>query len=366
MVCQRCGFKNGSGSRFCRYCGFAIEPAPPAGAPAASADLFDSFAKRLHNLASTERLEGFSIPAMFSDVFRHRTPEEIEEYFLTGTSRATPPIEAVESGWPRPWFFFRALIFVVVVYFGFSFLMQQFGNTKMIPGMILMGALAFPLATLILFFECNTPRNVTLHSVIVMMAFGGMASLALTHFGNRMADLRWLGAMSAGIVEESAKLLTVILLARQARHKYILNGLLFGAAVGAGFEVFEIAGYAFDRVMATRTLSVMEYEIHMRAFTAPFGHAAWTAIAAGALWRAKADSPLSPMLLADGRFFRAFLIPVGLHMFYNSPLPSPFFLKETIVAVVSWFTILGLMQQGLRQVRAEQRAVAQRILATAG
>ena len=253
MVCKRCGFKNGSGSRFCRYCGFALEQQPP-GATAAPADLFDNFAKRLENLASTERLEGFSVSAMFADVFRRRTPEETEEYFLTGTSRATPPIEAVETGWPRPWFFFRALVFVVVVYFGFSFLMQQFGNTKMIPGMILMGALAFPLATLILFFEFNTPRNVTLHSVIVMMAFGGMVSLALTHFGNRMADLRWLGAMSAGIVEESAKLLTALLLARQTRHKYILNGLLFGAAVGAGFEVFEIAGYAFDRVMTTRPL----------------------------------------------------------------------------------------------------------------
>jgi len=206
---------------------------------------------------------------------------------------------------------------------------------------------------------------VTLHSVIVMMAFGGMASLALTHFGNRMADLRWLGAMSAGIVEESAKLLTVILLARQTRHKYILNGLLFGAAVGAGFEVFEIAGYAFDRVMQTRALWVMEEEIHMRAFTAPFGHAAWTAIAAAAFWRVKGGRRFSMTMFFDGGFWRAFAIPVALHMFYNSPIPSPFYLKEAIVAVVSWFTILGLVQQGLRQVREEQQVAARKILAAA-
>ncbi len=102
MVCQRCGFENGSGGRFRRYCGFALEPARPSGGTAASADLFDSFAKRLESLASTERLEGFRASAMFADAFRHRTPEEIEEYFLTGTSRATPPIAAVETGWPRP------------------------------------------------------------------------------------------------------------------------------------------------------------------------------------------------------------------------------------------------------------------------
>ena len=37
-----------------------------------------------------------------------------------------------------------------------------------------------------------------------------------------------------------------ILMARKIDKPYILNGCLFGAAVGAGFAAFESAGYAFN------------------------------------------------------------------------------------------------------------------------
>jgi RsiW-degrading membrane proteinase PrsW (M82 family) len=352
--CAQCQAAIAGGCSFCPSCGTRLLPKP--------SDFLGSFAERLHKLASTDRLEGFSVSEMFSEVFRKRSPEELEEYFLTGTSKATPPIEEVQTGWPKPWFFFRVLLFIVVVYFGFSWIMQTFGNTKAIPGMIMMGALSVPLATLILFFEFNTPRNVTFHQTIMLMTFGGMLSLVFTHIEFATADLSWLGAMSAGILEESAKLLTVLVLVRSSRYPYILNGMLFGAAVGAGFEVFEIAGYAFDRVMRTHNLLVMESEIQLRAFTAPFGHAAWTAISAAAWWRAAGGKRFSPAFFLEPNFWKAFLIPVGLHMFYNSPLPSPLYIKEAIVAAVSWIVILGFLQQGLRQVRHAQQKAAQTIL----
>jgi len=357
MQCVNCGLRAPAGSHFCPCCGTRLPAQPP--------DLINSFSDRLRNMASTDRLEGFSIGHMFSEVFRRRSSSEIEEYFVTGTSRATPPIDAVQTGWPKPWFFFRVLLFIAIVYFGFAWMMQTFGNPKMIPGMILMGSLSFPLATLILFFEFNTPRNVTFHHTIMLMAFGGMLSLAFTHIGSLTANLSWLGAMSAGILEESAKLLTVVVLVRPRKYKFILNGMLFGAAVGAGFEVFEIAGYAFERVVGTRNLYVMEMEIQMRAFTAPFGHAAWTAISAAALWRVAGGRAFSPEMLTDAKFWKALVIPVGLHMFYNSPLPSPMYIKEAIVALLSWVVILGLLQQGLRQVRHEQQLAAQTILRSA-
>ena len=47
--------------------------------------------------------------------------------------------------------------------------------------------------------------------------------------------------MEAGVVEEVAKLLTVVVVMRSTRYKYILNGILFGATVGAGFAAFETA-----------------------------------------------------------------------------------------------------------------------------
>ena len=361
MQCPQCRTPVHESCLFCPVCGTSVS-APQPRTPAAPPDVFGSLSARLHQLASTDRLEGFSAGEMFSEVFRSRTPQELEEYFLTGTSKATPPLEQVQTGWPKPWFFFRVLAFIVIVYFGFAWMMQTFGNPKVIPGMIVMGALSVPLATLILFFEFNTPRNISFHYTIMLMAFGGMLSLVLTHVGVSAVNLSWLGAMSAGILEETAKLATVLILVRPTRFPYMLNGLLLGAAVGAGFEVFEIAGYAFEKVLASRSLLVMEAEIQLRAFTAPFGHAAWTAISAAALWRVAEGRKLDPAFFFDIRFLRAFLIPVALHMFYNSPLPSPFYIKEAIVAAVSWIVILGLLQQGLQQVRRLQQQSARTAL----
>src|SRR5205823_6830123 len=93
---------------------------------AAASNLMDSIKNRLNQLASTDQLEGFSLKEMFSEVFKKRTHEEIEEYFIVGTSRTTPPITEVQTGWPKPWFFTRVLLFVAIVYFGFSFMMDQF------------------------------------------------------------------------------------------------------------------------------------------------------------------------------------------------------------------------------------------------
>lgn len=331
---------------------------------AAAQNLVQDVARRLQRLASTDQLENFSLREMFSEVFKKRTPEEVEEHFITGTSKSTPPIDQVQTGWPKPWFFFRALAAIGAVYLGFFFLLKEYLNPKMVPGVIFMGILAFPVATLILFFELNTPRNVSLYRVIMMVASGGLVALAFTHVGFAMANLGWMGAASAGIVEETAKFIAVAWYARQMKYPYILNGLLFGAAVGAGFEIFENAGYTFETAHKTMAVDAIESSLLHRGLTAPFCHIIWTSISAAALWRARGTQPLSASHFLDPTFLRAYLIPVGLHMVWNSPIPNPANLKYAAVALAGWFVVLGLVQQGLRQVRREQMERARHTLST--
>jgi len=354
VFCGQCGVNNPAENRFCSACGKELG----AAGQVAPQPIFESWAARLRTLANTEELEGFSLKEMFSEVFRKRSEEEMDDYFIAGTSRTTPAIDDVQTGWPKPWFFSRVLAFIAVIYFGFSYAMQQFGNSNLIPGMIMMGALAVPLATVILFFELNTPRNVSFHRVLMLVCFGGLVSLVISLAGFSAANLDWLGASSAGIVEEAGKLLAVVVVVRGNRYRYILNGLLFGAAVGAGFAIFESAGYAFNALWANRSLDAMTSNIQMRAMLSPFGHVAWTAISAGALWRARGGQPLRMQHFADPRFLKAFCIPVVLHMIWNAPLPSPLYARHLALGVVGWFVVFGLVQQGLRQVRAEQREVA--------
>ena len=335
--------------------------------------LLDSLGKRLNSLASTEKLEGFSLSGMFSEVFKKRQQEEIDEYFICGTSKTTPPIEQAVTGWPKPWFFMRVLLFLLGAYFCLYLGWREFANTNLLPGMMMIGSMVLPLATVILFFELNTPRNVSFFSAIGLLCLGGVVSLFVALAGFQVSGLhKLLGPPAAGIIEEMGKLLTVIILARNTRQKYILNGLLFGAAVGAGFAIFESAGYAFNafirpieqyiaregglsgdlRVFAGGQLTS---SIMVRGLLSPFCHVAWTAIAAGALWRVKWDRSFSIGMLGNPMFWKAFLIPVVLHMIWNSPLSGYLFPAPQLVnGTVAWFIVFGIVQQGLKQVKREQ------------
>ena len=51
--------------------------------------------------------------------------------------------------------------------------------------------------------------------------------------------------MLKGVLEETGKALALLVVVGSLRYRWQLNGLLFGAAVGAGFAGFESAGYAF-------------------------------------------------------------------------------------------------------------------------
>ncbi len=335
--------------------------------------LLDSVGSRLNSLASTEKLEGFSLGDMFSEVFKKRTQEETDEYFICGTSKTTPPIENAITGWPKPWFFMRVLIFMSLIYFGFLFAWKEFNNMNLLPGLMMMGSLVFPLATVILFFELNTPRNISFHYTLGLLCTGGVVSLFISLIGFQVSSLSSiLGPPAAGIVEEVGKLLTVIIVVRNVKYKYVLNGLLFGAAVGAGFAVFESAGYAFNsfldpvlKVVSGRASfqgNLLAYaggnmtsNIVLRGLLSPFCHVAWTAIAAGALWRVKGDKPFRPDMLANPLFLKAFMIPMGLHMIWNfSYIPSPFWIKHIVLGVIGWFIVFGIVQQGLKQVRQAQ------------
>ena len=332
-----------------------VGPGVASAAPKTARSLLDQIGDTLNQMVGTEKLEKFSLGEIFSETFQKRSVAEMEEYFIVGTERTTPKIADVQTGWPKPWLFMRLLLFFVVVYAGFVVAYEQFGNTNLIPGLILMGAFAMPLTTLILFFELNTPRNVSIYRLLVLVGLGGIASLAISLIGYNLGHLDWLGASGAGIIEELGKLAALVLIVRGARYKYILNGMLFGAAVGAGFAAFESAGYAFQNIIGDGPRAMLD-NIWLRGLLAPMGHVTWTAMVGAALWRVKGREPITLEVFLNPKFYRVLFLAMGLHMLWNCPLNPPFYLKELVLGAVGWFVIWGLVQQGLRQVRDEQRA----------
>jgi len=273
------------------------------------------------------------------------------------------------------------------VYFCFYWMFDTFENPRLVPGLLIMGSMVIPLAVAFLFWEMNTPRNISFPMVLMLVCLGGVISLAVSLIGFNVANLEWLGAASAVIVEETGKLLAVVIVVRSTRYKWILNGMVFGAAIGAGFSAFETAGYAFSDGFFDSFLDFLgrnpSHEqgnklvqhalfigyngmlelIHRRSYLAPFGHMLWTSISAGALWRVKGAQKFHFNMLTDPTFLRTFMIPVLLHMTWNSPLLQFTGLlglaKYLLLGVIGWYVAFTLIQQGLRQVREAQLLQAQ-------
>ena len=330
------------------------------GSPSAAHSVFgfvNLLGDHLSSVAGVEKPENWDAREMFGDVAKPRTDDEMEAYFTVGTATTTPPLAAINTQWPKPWMFARVFVLTLALYIGFVWALSEFENANLIPGLIMIGSVAVPFSLLIFFFEVNTPRNVSLFQVIKLLLIGGLVSIVVSLFGFRWTNLdSWLGAAAAGIIEESGKALTLLLVVRKARFRWTLNGLLLGATVGAGFAIFESAGYALNA--ATDNFDAMRHTIVERGFLSVLGgHVLWTALVGAALWRVRGDQPFRREMLVDPRFLRVFGICVLMHMTWNwSSLTLPMYGKYFILGGAAWLLVLGFIQNGLKQVREAQQA----------
>jgi RsiW-degrading membrane proteinase PrsW (M82 family) len=383
--------------------------------PHSAGGLLQSIQAQIRKIASSDQLEGFSLSQTFSETFKHHDPRAEEEYAMVGSALTTPPIEMVDTNWPKPWMFFRllmALVIAAVVLYGVFYFTGQ-DEMNLLPALMFISAFAVPLAVLVFIFEMNTPRNVSVIQLGKLFLVGGVVGLCMAILEYQVQAI----ANFPGPIEESSKLLAVILVmwgVRGAGYKYELNGILFGCAAGAGFACFETSGYAlfsggggFVSVLQTETIqAVLKFGqgqltqaqalaavnaattdavksmvglLELRGALAPFGHVVWTAIAAGAFWRVKQDKPASLGMLADKRFLMAFLIPVLMHTLWDITVTFPKLFNPTtasdqttdnwilygimgFTAVISWYVLFTMIQQGLNQVRDVKKAQLQATL----
>lgn len=342
----------------CTACGrnITIPAHTPSKHGGSSEEIVSRVSDSISEVVGVEKLEGFSLRNMFSDVFSRHSFEEVERYFSVGGPDTTPSIAQVDTSWPKPWLFFRSLIVAVVAYLGLVQAWKEFENLNLIPGLIMVGSFAVPFATLLFFFEANVRRNVSLYQTNRLILVGGVLSLIVSLMMFELAEkihISWLGASVAGLVEEPAKLCALAIIINNARYPYILNGMLFGAAVGTGFAAFESAGYALRFALARGT-GAMNDVIVIRGLLAPFSHIAWTAMAAAALWRIKGPQRFEFAMVRNIRFLKVAGAAVVLHMVWNMDFTHPFYLKNFALGAVAWVILFGLIQEGLKQLRAEK------------
>lgn len=319
-------------------------------------DSYASYAQgisdKITNNLGLEKIESFSLSTFFSEAFRKHNSDEVENLLSVGTAKTTPVPNVGMGIMPNPWIFLRAFIGAVIAYLIFLSAWNSYHNINLIPGLIIIGAFAVPFSVLILFFEINTPKNISIFKVMQFMVVGGSMSLFLSLLLFDMTSLTsYFGAAAAGFIEESGKLAVLLILIRFSKrnhYRYLLNALLLGAAVGTGFAAFESAGYALR--IGFISSEVMMDNIPLRGAMSPFSHIIWTAIAAAAFWMARSHYTTIWHTLVSFRFLKIFLIPVFLHFVWNLPFEGPFMIKYIILGFVGWVVVVSLMQEGLKEI----------------
>ncbi len=322
-------------------------PAPSAG------QVLRGLGKKISGFADLPTISRVPVrQILLGGLSRATKPEEMEETFAVGTPSTTPGLSEVADGWPTPRVFWRVLFGAIGAYVLLRIGFAVFKSPNLLPGLAVIGSFVVPLAVVILFFELNTPKNVSVYQVGKLLLAGGALSLVLTTLlvrvfsGSSSGD--FVPAMLAAVLAETGKALALLIVVGQARYRWQLNGLLFGAAVGAGFAGFALAGYGFHpAASADGTFGMM----HLRGLLTPGGHVIWTAIVGSAIWKAKDDKPFQLGMLIHPVAIRRWAIAVVLHGLWNTAI-GPGWIRWTILFIAGWYIVLGIVTQALDEVAA--------------
>ncbi|HWS30896.1 MAG TPA: PrsW family glutamic-type intramembrane protease [Clostridia bacterium] len=295
--------------------------------------------------------EAIRVKDIFSQTFKKHGAGDGAKLFMAGTPLSIPTEAEMLGSWQKP--FVYARVFAVGIAFTLlMYILVLMGVSMAIPAFLFFGCFVMPISILMFFWEVNIPRNVALYTVLFIFLIGGALSLVFTMLLHNVVGLN--ATVLAGLTEEPGKLFALALFLRKPDKKYILNGMLIGAAVGAGFEAIENAGYAFSADYPTASLL-------MRGFQALGGHIMWASLYGGALVMVKGDQPLNKKHFTDVRFLKYFGAAVLLHMLWNSGisilyLPLVGDLWQLLLIAVVLYLQFGMLKKGLSQVVAVANA----------
>lgn len=360
-VCPHCGIKLNLSS--CPECGARLKGdetvCPDCGYPIKNKTASNVITENLDKLTGAKSENYVTFKDLFRNTFQKHSDEELDDIFVCGTKNTTPDIKNIKPKDASAWVYFKILVFFIIAYIPTRMGYITYGNLNFLPAMIMLGAFAIPVTVLMFFYEINLFRNIPFYKVVKYFVLGGALSLIFTillsTLGFNMDISTYSGALMVGLIEEVAKAIVVALfLFKSKKSNYILDGLLIGAAVGAGFAAFETAGYILRFGLSSGNAAMLNI-IKLRGFLAPGGHVAWAAIEGAALMYVKGFDKLDKKHLNDKRFLLICLIPILLHGIWDMPISSPYYIVQIALTVAAWVVIIYFINLGLKQIDDAKR-----------
>jgi RsiW-degrading membrane proteinase PrsW (M82 family) len=181
------------------------------------------------------------------------------------------------------------------------------GNLTMIPTVILLGSFLVPATAVVWYLDHYQSEELSPWRVMSAFLVGGTVGvLAASILEAWLLSDGLLVYVGVGFLEELAKLLALLLVARGIARHTVRDGVVLGAAVGFGFAALESSGYAFgallvrDGYTVRLSLGSLVFTEFLRGILAPVGHGLWTGILGGVLFGAARNGHLrfTPAVIA--------------------------------------------------------------------
>lgn len=377
IQCPECGGKVSDAASACPHCGYPLvptarpdphRPAPTRSAPAAAPGRrgFTAWVDRCLDKASGEKLEKRYIT--FRQIFKAGTKkysykertEQMDRIFVCGTEDSTPRLSDIRTDQIHIWVFWYVILFFYIATFGMEAGHYIIQNSLFIPGMIVYGAFGVPLGCMLFFSEINLFRSIPLYRVIGYFLAGACLSLFFALIGFAVVPQAGTGnllpAMLVGVIEETAKAVVAIaFLIREKRARSILDGLLIGSAVGAGFAAFETMGYILLNGWLATGVDQMDDLITMRGYFAPGGHVAWAALEGAGFMLACGYAGAKTFRQAlSAKCLIPYAICVVIHGLWDADLlyqllPIPYW-QYVFCVVAIWVVLMYYINLGFQQI----------------
>ncbi len=182
----------------------------------------------------------------------------------------------------------RVLLVGLLLYVVGIFILILSGNPVLFPTVVMLGSFVVPITYVAFFYDRRHLSQLSMPTTAMSFFYGGVLGV----FASALLEpifVRQLNPASVfvvGLIEEAAKILGVVVIARRRRHDAELDGLILGAAAGMGFASLESNGYAFVAFLQSHgSLSITVFVTLLRGLLSPLGHGTWTAILASVLFR---------------------------------------------------------------------------------
>lgn len=232
----------------------------------------------------------------------------------------SPPIQAVPTKPPKANAWLRALVTGFIFYLISTALLFLTQNPNLFPTVVMIGSFLIPITYVTFFYERRHLSNLSNSTTIMGFVYGGILGVLAASILEPIfvRNMNVTGNLTIGLIEEFAKMLGVLIIARSFRHDLEMDGLILGAAAGMGFAALESMGYAFTAFLASNgSLSQTVFVTLIRGILSPVGHGTWTAIFASVLFREAKEGHFRINI----KVIIAFLLVAVLHALWDG-LPT--------------------------------------------